>query len=140
VAATIKQIMLGIETRLKTITGLRVEEYVPDQINPPQAIVGVPPVPDYRRAFGTDGFLSIEPTITVLVSAALDRTGQLKLASYTDKTGAQSVYAAIEADKTLGLTGVECVVKSFEPLGLRDVGTLGYYGGVFQLACIATGT
>jgi hypothetical protein len=139
-AVTIEQIMLGIETRLATISGLRVAEYAPDQINPPQAIVGVPPVPDYRRTFGAEGYLNIEPTVTVLVSAALDRTGQMKLASYTDKTGGQSIYAAIEADKTLGITGVECIVKSFEPLGLRDVGALGYYGGVFRLACIATGT
>lgn len=138
--ATIEQVMLGIETRLATIAGLRVAEYSPDQINPPQAIVGVPPVPDYRRTFGSGGHLNIEPTVTVLVSAALDRTGQMKLASYTDKTGAQSIYAAIEADKTLGIAGVECIVKSFQPLGLRDVGVLGYYGGVFQLACIATGT
>jgi hypothetical protein len=56
-----------------------------------------------------------------------------------DKTGAQSVFAAIEADKTLGGLGVECIVKSFQPLGLQDVGLIGYYGGVFQLACIATG-
>lgn len=137
--ATIEQVMLGIETRLKTIPGLRVSEYVPGQINPPQAIVGVPPVPDYRRVFGSTGQLSIEPTVTVLVSAALDRTGQLKLASYTDKTGTSSVFAAIEADKTLGLADVECVVRSFQPLGLQDVGLIGYFGGVFQLACIATG-
>jgi hypothetical protein len=138
-ATTIEQIMLGIEVRLKTITGLRVEEYVPDQINPPQAIVGVPPIPEYRATMQR-GIYRIEPTVTVLVSAALDRTGQLKLASYCNVTGASSIPAAIEADKTLGIAGVECIVKSFQPLGLRDVGALGYYGGVFQLAVIATGT
>src|SRR6266508_4341859 len=129
-AATITDIMLGIESRLETIDGLRVTEYSPDQINPPAAIVGVPPIPQYRTSFGTNGMFRIEPTVTVLVSAALDRVGQLKLASYVDKTGEQSVYAAIEADKTLGLSGVECLVLSFAPLGLRDVGLLGYYGGV----------
>lgn len=137
--ATIAEIMEGIETRLKTIPDLRVSSYVADQINPPQAIVGVPPVPDYRIAFGGVGELRIEPTITILVSAALDRVGQAKLATYVDKTGAQSVFAAIEADKTLGLTNVDCAVKSFQPLGLQDVGVIGYYGGVFTLACLATG-
>jgi hypothetical protein len=137
--STIVQVMQGIETRLKTITGLRVEEFKPDQINPPQAIVGVPPIPDYRRTFGSTGQLMIEPTITILVSAALDRVGQLKLASYVDKTGAQSIFAAIEADKTLGLPDVECIVKSFEPLGMQDAGLIGYYGGVFHLTCLATG-
>lgn len=138
-AATVQQVMEGIEARLQTIPGLNVSTYSPDQINPPQAIVGVPPISDYRRQFGAGGQLSIEPTITILVSAALDRTGQMKLASYVDKSGDQSVYAAIEADKTLGLTDVECIVRSFQPLGMQDVGLIGYYGGVFQLACIATG-
>jgi hypothetical protein len=137
--ATIAEIMAGIETRLATIPDLRVSSYVADQINPPQAIVGVPPVPDYRLAFGPSGELRIEPTITILVSAALDRVGQAKLATYVDKTGDQSVFAAIEADKTLGLTDVDCTVKSFQPLGLQDVGVIGYYGGVFTLNCLATG-
>lgn len=130
--------MLGIESRLATITGLRVSEFVPDQVNPPQAIVGVPPIPEYRAAFAR-GIYRLEPTVTVLVSAALDRTGQLKLASYANATGASSIPAAIEADKTLGLAGVECLVKSFQPLGLEAVGALGYYGGVFTLTVQATG-
>jgi hypothetical protein len=137
--ATIVQVMLGIETRLKTITGLRAEEFRPDQINPPQAIVGVPPIPDYRRSFGPTGQLVIEPTVTLLVSAALDRVGQQKLASYVDKTGAQSIFAAIEADKTLGGLDVECTVKSFDPLSSQEVGLIGYYGGIFKLAVITTG-
>lgn len=137
--ATVQQVMEGIEARLLTIEGLRVASYAPDQINPPQAIVGVPPVPNYRASFGSAGELQIQPTITILVSAALDRVGQQKLASYVDKTGTQSVYAAIEADKTLGLSNVECIVRSFQPLGLQDVGVLGYYGGVFTLDCMATG-
>jgi hypothetical protein len=136
---TVLEIMQAIETRLDTIDGLRVSDTIPDQINPPQAIVGVPPIPDYRRTFGGTGQLMIEPTVTILVSAALDRVGQEKLASYVDKTGASSVFAVIEADKTLGIAGVECLVKSFQPLGLQDVGLIGYYGGIFQLTCIATG-
>ena len=137
--ATIEQIMQGIEARLETIEGLNVTSYMADQINPPQAIVGVPPVDDFRRSFGSAGELQISPTVTVLVSAALDRVGQIKLASYVDKTGASSVFAAIDADKTLSLEGVDCTVRSFQPLGLKDVGVIGYYGGVFTLFCLATG-
>ena len=137
--ATVAEIMLGIEARLQTIDGLNVSAYVADQVNPPQAIVGVPPIPQYRLAFSPTGLQRIDPTITILVSAALDRVGQMKLASYIDKTGPQSVFAAIEADKTLGGLPVECTVNSFQPLGLQDVGLIGYYGGVFQLTCLATG-
>jgi hypothetical protein len=136
---SIEEVMTGIETRLKTIDGLRVAAYEADQINPPQAIVGVPPIPEYRRSFSPTGLFQLEPTVTILVSAALDRVGQMKLASYADKTGASSVFAAIEADPTLGGLGITCSVKSFQPLGLKDVGLIGYYGGVFTLACLATG-
>ncbi len=136
--ATVTQIVDGIETRLKTITGLNVTDYVPEQVNPPQAFVDPPDIPDYRRSFGASGLLSIDLTVTILVSASYVGH-QKKLLPYIDKTGAQSVYAAIEADKTLGLTDVECLVRSFRRLGLQEVGLIGYYGGVFQLTCLATG-
>lgn len=130
--------MVAIESRLATITGLRTTEYTPDQINPPHAIVGVPAIPEYRTTFGR-GVFTLEPTITVLVSAVLDKRGQLKLASYANVTGASSIPAAIEADRTLGGVVDECWVLSFRPLGLEEVGQIGYYGGVFDLRTVAKG-
>lgn len=137
-APTIRQVLEGIETRLETISGLRVAAWVADQVNPPQAVIGVPPVPTYRSAFLRGNFL-LEPTVTLLVSAALDRAGQLALADYANPTGALSVITAVEADKTLGGIVEECLVQSFQPLGLEQVGVIGYYGGIFQLRVIAQG-
>lgn len=137
-ATTIVGLMTGIETALKTISGLRVAAYVADQINPPQAIVGVPPIPNYRETFGR-GVWSLAPTVTVLVSATLDRPGQLALASYADVTGARSIPAAIESDTTLNSEVCSCTVTSFRPLGLEQVGLLKYYGGVFSLSVVAKG-
>lgn len=138
-APTILQIMEGIETRLKTIAGLRVTEYIADQINPPQAIIGVPDIPEYRTTFGRGRF-GLEPEVTVLVSAALDRVGQRALAEFANVTGAKSIPAAIEADRTLGGVVEECFVLSFRVLGFEEVGAIGYYGGVFQLKTVAKGT
>lgn len=137
-APTIVEVMQGIEARLETIAGLRVSDVVPDQINPPQGIVGVPPIPAYHATMGRGKF-TIEPTVTVLVSAAQDRSGQQNLAAYADPTGDKSVVVAIEGDKTLGGVVDDCVVVSFEPLGLQEVGLVGYYGGRFQLRAIASG-
>lgn len=136
--ATVTQIVDGVETRLKTILGLNVTDYVPEQVNPPQAFVDVPGIPDYRKSFSPTGLRTIDLTVTILVSAAYVGHQKLLL-PYIDKTGSQSVYAAIEADKTLGLTNVECLVRSYQRLGLQEVGLIGYYGGVFTLTCIATG-
>lgn len=137
-ATTIGGLMAGIETALNTIPGLRVAAYIADQINPPQAIVGVPPIPNYRETFGR-GVWSLAPTVTVLVSATLDRPGQLALAGYADVSGDHSIPAALEADLTLNSEVCACTVQSFRPLGLEQVGLLKYYGGVFTLAVTAKG-
>lgn len=137
-APTIAQVMEGIETRLETISGLRVRDIAADQINPPAAIVGIPPVPNYHATMGRGRF-TVEPTVTVLVSAAYDRAGQHNLAAYANPTGTRSVVVAIEGDKTLGGVVDDCIVVSFEPLGLQEVGQIGYYGGRFQLRAIASG-
>jgi len=129
---TIAQIIAGIETRLLTISGLRTNDISPGQIEPPCAIVGVPPIDDYNATLSSYHW-DVSPTITVFTSAAMDRAGQLALCDYADHTGTKSIRAAIDADKTLGGIVEYCVVKSFRPLGLQEVGVVGYYGGVFEL-------
>lgn len=131
--------MLGIEARLGTIDGLRVSEVIQDQINPPQAMVGVPPIPNYHATMGRAKF-TVEPTVTLFVSAGVDRVGQLAMAEYANPTGTRSVVAAIEADRTLGGVVDDCIVIDFQPLGLEEVGQIGYYGGTFRLRVVASGT
>lgn len=138
-APTIEAVMAGIEDRLATIDGLRTSDVVADQINPPQAVVGVPTIPNYHQTMRR-GTFQIEPTVTVLVSAALDQTGQRKLASYANPAGPSSIIAAIEGDKTLGGVVDDTILQEFRPLGLDEVGIVGYYGGVFTLRVLASGT
>lgn len=137
-APAIAAIMLAIEDRLKTINGLRTSDYVPDQLNPPVAIVGVPPISNYHATMGRGRF-TLEPTITVIVSGALDRIGQRALADYADPTGERSIRAAIEGDKTLGGLVDDCIVVSFRPLGQEAVGAINYIGGEFTLRVVASG-
>lgn len=136
--ATIHDIILGIETRLDTISGLRVSEFIPDQINPPQAFPGPPNISEYYTTFRR-GLFTINPIVTLLVSAAYDRTGQVNLTKYMDVSGAMSIPAAIEGDRTLGGTVDECYVASFERLGMEEVNRIGYYGGTFTLFVRAKG-
>jgi hypothetical protein len=131
-APSIRQVLTAIETRLATIDGLRVLDYVPGQINPPQAIVMCPPVPSYPVGYG-DRRPILQPVVTVLVSAAVDRVGQLALADYADPDGATSIPAAIAADRRLGGVVGDCQVLSFDPLTYEEVGALGYFGGKFTL-------
>lgn len=130
--------MAGVEARLATISGLRTSDIIPDQINPPCAIVGVPDVPNYRVTMAR-GFYELDFTVTVLVSAALDRIGQIKLAGYMNPIGATSIITAIEGDKTLGGAVADSYVRSFRRLGIREVGEIGFYGGEFVVYVVAGG-
>src|SRR5690606_21776924 len=128
---TIAEVMAGIETRLQTIAGLRTRDVSPDQIVPPCAFVGVPPI-DYLEVMGQSTY-TIRPTITVFTSAAHNRAGQRLLAGYADFSGSGSVLAAIHVDQTLGGKTNYCFALSYRPLGREEDGIVGYFGGVCQL-------
>lgn len=138
-APTLQQVLGAIETRLDTISGLRTDSFIASQINPPAALVGVPPIDNYRSTMKRGRF-QFTPVVYVFVSATLDRVGQHLLASYADVTGDNSVPLAIEGDRSLGGLVEDCVVTGFRPLGMDEVGQIGYYGGVFDLLVIAAGT
>lgn len=131
--------MDALESRLQTISGLRTAAYMAEQINPPQAIIGVPEVENYHATF-LRGRMNLEFQVWVLVSGSLDRVGQRLLADYADPASSTSVVKAIETDKTLGGTVNDCIVLSFRPLGTEEVGQLGYFGGVFDVRVIADGS
>lgn len=139
-ATSISSIMSGIAARLATIDGLRTldDGTAPEQINPPTAIVGVPPIEKYHQSFAM-GYFQLQVPIYVLTSAAVSRVGQLQLAAYADPTGDQSIREAIEGDKTLGGAVDDCAVIDFRPLGMEEVGAIGYFGGVFNLLVIGRG-
>jgi hypothetical protein len=135
---TITAVMDGLETRLATIAGLRVSDVKPGQINPPQAVIGVPEIPEYYAAMKR-GSMSITPTITVLTSTNVDRVGQRALAAYADPSGDSSIVAALMADPTLGGACDDCIVTTFRPLGLDEVGAIGYFGGIWTVTVTGSG-
>lgn len=99
-AGTITAAAEGLKEQLKQIPGLRVVDYLPDQINPPTAIMTIDSVA-YHQAFG-GGDPVYQFTITVIVARASERVAQKKLDDFMSYDGTQSVRAAIEADKSLG--------------------------------------
>ena len=95
--AKISEISEALANSLTLIPGLRVVQYVPDQLNPPVAIDSV----TYHRAFG-GGDATHEYTVTVIVGRANERTAQGQLDDFLSYDGARSVRAAVELDPTLG--------------------------------------
>lgn len=94
------QVRDGLKTRLQTISGLRVFDTIPENPQPPAAIVGQLDMNfDIDNARGLD-LATVE--VYLLVQRMDVRSGQDKLDTYLKGTGTGSVKAAIEADRTLG--------------------------------------
>lgn len=90
----------GLGTALDTITGLRVFDYVPDSLSPPAAVVE-PLEVDYDEAMRR-GLNFYRAFILIIVGRMSDRSSQDRLDAYVAGSGASSVKAALEADKSLG--------------------------------------
>jgi len=108
--ATVTQVATGLATNLATITGLRTSAYQPEQLNTPLAFPILNTV-TYHKAMG-GGDVTMDWTITVLVGRYTDRTAFATLDGYLSYSGATSVRAAIESDRTLGGVCQTLVVSS----------------------------
>lgn len=98
--ATVSQVATGLANRLATISGLRTSAYQPEQLNPPFAFPTLNRI-EYHRAFA-GGDVVMDWTVNVIVGRYVDRNSFAILDDYLSYSGAKSVRAAIEGDKTLG--------------------------------------
>lgn len=89
----------GLKTRLQTISGLRVYDLIPDTVTPPAAVVGQLDFTfDINNARGLD---QANCDVLVIVQRLSERVAQDKLDAFLAGSGAGSIKAAIEGDKTL---------------------------------------
>jgi hypothetical protein len=94
------QVRDGLKTRLETISGLRAYDLIPDTVTPPAAIVGQLDFTfDIDNARGLD---QAQVDVLVIVQRFSERSGQNLLDLYLSGSGASSIKAAIEGDRTLG--------------------------------------
>lgn len=113
--ATVSQVADGLKARLATVTGLRTFSYQPEQVNPPVAFPVLDSI-DYHRAFG-GGDVQMRFTIVVVVGRYLDRVAHTNLDGFLSFSGATSLRAAIEGDKTLGGVANTLVMDSSLSIG-----------------------
>lgn len=98
--ATVSQVATGLAANLATITGLRTSVYQPEQLNPPFAFPTLNQI-QYHKAFA-GGDVVMDWTVTVIVGRYADRNAFATLDGFLSYSGATSIRAAIESDKTLG--------------------------------------
>lgn len=132
---TIAEIKNGLATNLATITGLRTSGTIPEQINPPVAIITFNTV-EYDSTFGR-GMDMYSFTVTVIVSRADARNAQNLLDVYCAPTGTSSIKTAIELDRSLGSKANDLRVTSLSSYGNLTIGETNYFAAEFAVTVYA---
>ena len=133
--ASISELRAGIKTNLATISGLRVSDYQPDNINPPVAIV-FPISVDYDETFAK-GMQTYTFSVQIIVGRVSERTGQNAIDAYISSTGASSIKLAIESNKTLSGKAFDLRVTDMRNYGELLVGEVNYLSAEFIVLCYA---
>ena len=129
---SISAIRSGLATNLGTITGLRTGATIPDNVNPPYAIVS-PSSVDYHKAFN-NALSTYNFTVTLVVGRVSERTSQNSLDAYCSPTGSSSIRVAIESDKTLGGVAFDTIVTGMRNYGSVTIGENTYLAAEFDIA------
>ena len=130
--ASITSIRSGLATRLATITGLRSGPTIPDNVNPPFAIIA-PSSVDYHRAFN-NALSTYNFTVTLVVGRVSERTAQNSLDVYCSPTGNSSIRVAIEGDRTLGGVVFDTIGTGMRNYGSVTIGDNTYLAAEFDIA------
>lgn len=132
--SNISDLRSGLATNLATIAGLRASVDLPDNPNPPVAVIGIENV-NYDQAFA-GGLVEYNFRVTVLASRASDRMAQRRLDTYTS-TETGSVKLAIESDKTLGGKAFDVRVTEMSNIGTVSLGEISYLAADFTVTVYA---
>jgi len=130
--ASISAIRSGLATNLGTISGLRTGAFIPDNVNPPYAIVS-PSSVNYHRAFN-NALSTYNFAVTLVVGRVSERTSQNNLDAYCSPTGSSSIRVAIESDKTLGGVAFDTIVTGMRNYGSVTIGENTYLAAEFDIA------
>ena len=131
---TITELRDGLATNLRTITGLRVSAEVPDNPNPPQAVIQLRSV-DYNGSFQR-GMTTYNFIITVLVGRVAEREAQRRLDAYVSN-GASSIKLAAESDKTLNNKAFDVIISEMTNISAVLLGETSYLSADFTATVYA---
>lgn len=127
---SIAAIRQGLGANIGTIRGLRVAETIPDQVNPPQAVVALQSVA-YDGAL-RGGLTTYSFMVTLIVGRASERTAQRILDTYISP-GDSAIKNAIESDKTLGGSAYDVRVEAMSSVGSLTIGEVNYLAADFTV-------
>lgn len=134
-------IQAGLAAAVANVTGIRQSfPRLPDDINPPTFVAGEYDL-TWHGTFGSTGGLKTIPFTCLLLTSRGDTDqGRKDLATYlSDGTSTASVFAAIEADRTLGGVCKTLIVDGASGVGRQyEIAGVAYLGAEIQVRVWAT--
>lgn len=134
-AGTLSSLRSGLKDRLATIPGLRVAEQIPEQINPPVAVITRQSVEYHGAMSGGSSEWSMQ--VQLIAGRMAEQQSQRLIDEWLSWSGTKSVRAAIEADRTLGGAAHTCKVTSADALTTVQVGDAEYLGVTLNVTVYA---
>jgi hypothetical protein len=132
---TFSELRTGLATNLATISGLRTANLIPDQVNPPIAII-TPETITYDTSFAR-GLDEYNFTILVVVHRVAERSAQSSLDAFCNPTGSTSIKTAIESDRSLGGKAQTLRVTNLRTYQALSVGDVDYLAAEFSVVVYA---
>lgn len=129
--STLTELRDGLQANLATISGLRAFSTVPDQINPPVAIVE-PVSVQYDTTMGR-GLDEYTFKVTVIVGRVDERTAQNTIDAYCSPSGSSSIKSALELNRTLSGKANDLRVTGLSNYGSLPVGDATYLAAEFAV-------
>lgn len=134
--ADLSKIRDGIAANItKHIRTLRASAEIPDNPNPPIAVVQLQTV-DFDGAFA-NGLTTYNFTVTVIVGRAAERIHQRTLDALMASSGKQSLKSAVELDRTLGGNAYDTKVTGVSNFGSIQLNDNTYLAADFSVAVYA---
>lgn len=125
----------GLAGNLRTIEGLRVSEYLPEQINAPMAVINIERL-EYHGAF--HGGLRTYSFVVMLIAGRMgERTAQRQLDAFMAADGDRSIRRAVESDTSLGGNAQTCKVEAARGVRMLDFGDATYLVVDFEIEVMA---
>jgi hypothetical protein len=131
---SISDLRTGLANNLKTISGLRVLETLPDVVNPPVAMIGLTKVAYNRQ--NNQSMSEYTFKVTVIVGRVSERTAQNTL-DILVAPGTGSIKAAVESDRSLGGNAYEVYLAELSAYGAITVNGIDYLSAEFSVQVFA---
>lgn len=131
----INAVRVALANNIGTISGLRTSAELPDNPNPPIAVIGLESI-DYDQAF-QQGLTIFNFNLMVIVGRAAERHAQRKLDAYSAQTGSQSIKSAVESDKSLDGNAYDVRVINLTNIGSLQLNDQEYLAAEYTVAVYA---